>query len=363
MHPDSHGEAASPFDAAIPAHDADDREWRRETRSAMETTLGPSSVASFERALDGHPAPDEAAVHAAWRTLDTALQNVGPQHHGRFHQLPTRRPQWMRRMVWGIIASAAVVTTVILGTRSGWLLGSSGTSHVAQHYRALPGQRRTVHLPDGATMILAPSTTATASASGIEVDGEAYFAVTGRPSRPFIVRTRNATVRVLGTRFVVRQYHDEARSQVMVEEGRTAVQRTPVGRDTTPAVVASPNTLIVVSDSETSVTPGVAAREYTTWTTGTLVFRGVPLRDIVADLGRAYDADIRVDDAALGKRALVLEISTSTQSISQVLDLIAFALDAHYTRQDGTYRVVPGHTTPAPTPRRPSSTQEKHYGR
>ena len=64
------------------------------------------------------------------------------------------------------------------------------------------------------------------------------------------------------------------------------------------------------------------------WTRGRLVFESVPLSEVVQQLGRWYDLDIRVDDPAVAGRPVTG--SYGDEPVAQVLTLITAAVGARY---------------------------------
>jgi ferric-dicitrate binding protein FerR (iron transport regulator) len=196
-------------------------------------------------------------------------------------------------------------------------------------------------------------------------------------ARPFVVRTQNAIVRVLGTHFSVRQYSGESESQIVVVDGRVALRRrrteVPLsevslrnaqrGHD----AVLTARMLAQVSDSGIAVMSGIALREYMEWTNGTLVFNHIPLRDVATELSRAYGVPIRIADSALASRKIVTEVRVTADPLPIVLDIIAATMDAHCVRKDSTYVLLSGRLEHE-VPSRPRQGEhflqpEKTYGR
>jgi len=240
-------------------------------------------------------------------------------------------------------------------------------SQVQARYQTGIGETATVHLADGSTLMLAPATTITIRSASIDVIGEAYFTVNSHETHPFAVTTRNTMVQVLGTRFAVRQYPGESRSQVVVTNGRVALRRLRVHGAGDERTVVSARMLAQVSDSGVLVQEGITLREYIGWTQGELVFDRTPLRDVVAALSRAYGADIRIADSLLADEQISAEVKIQRQPLPQVLDAIGLMMNAHIVGRRGTFTLVPGRTL-----RQESSKQlrqnsipqpEKQYGR
>jgi transmembrane sensor len=94
---------------------------------------------------------------------------------------------------------------------------------------SLPGQKVTTRLPDGTIVklnsdskILVPEKFSD-SLREIELYGEAFFDVVRDESKPFIIRTKDLRIEVLGTSFNVRSYPEENCSVVAVASGEVAV--------------------------------------------------------------------------------------------------------------------------------------------
>jgi len=275
------------------------------------------------------------------------------------------------RTAWSWSGYALVtVLVLVLGLSSRWLTHPPARqSSVTHTYRSGPGHRTNVRLADGSMVLLAPSTSVTMTNGEAKISGEAQFTIVPRSNRPFIVRTTGAIVRVLGTRFIVRHYEGETESQVVVEDGRVALQANMPGRSTSTRVLSA-RMLAVVSDSGIAVTTGIVVQDYIGWTQEKLVFNSVSLGDAVKALGLAYRADIRIEDSALARQKMRMEVSVADLPLSRVLDIISDVNDAHVVRHDTVYVISPGRSatqSPSRTPGRriiPHRSQpEQQYGK
>jgi transmembrane sensor len=249
----------------------------------------------------------------------------------------------------------------------------SESSSSARRYTTRAGQQATVTLASGARAHLAPATTlttrTTADDISVTIDGAALFTVTPDQRAPFIVHSARAEVRVLGTRFLVRQYPGEPVARVAVVDGRVAVHASPSSRASSTHArdgILTAGMTATVSDSGLGVTAPSSSitDQYTAWTRGRLVFRDAPVRDIIAELGRTYDVDIRLADSAAATRKLTWTVPISSRSIDDVLVVLTDLLGAHSTRHGRAVTIVPGRrdlrklVQPVPT-----FTTESQYGR
>lgn len=91
------------------------------------------------------------------------------------------------------------------------------------------GQRIFMTLQDGTEAWLSPRSVIkipnefSKNERSVELDGEGFFSVTKDKERPFIVKTRNYNIKVLGTRFNVFAYSESERFETNLVEGRVQV--------------------------------------------------------------------------------------------------------------------------------------------
>lgn len=214
--------------------------------------------------------------------------------------------------------------------------GADSRSVVLAEYQTRRGQRLTLKLPDGVSIMLGPASTlrlASAYAKGyagasraVELEGEAYFTVPHDAAHPFSVRTPRALIRDLGTHFVVQAYAEEQNTDVVVTEGLVAVGRSHASRE---GEALSAESLVVARGQrgrltdvgELKLTSLVAVDTYLDWTEGRLVFRDTPLPEALRQIGRWYDVRIRLMDTRFAGRTLTAVFRD--ESASEVARLVA----------------------------------------
>jgi ferric-dicitrate binding protein FerR (iron transport regulator) len=253
---------------------------------------------------------------------------------------PVRRRRtvdWSTIMVFGI--TAAAVAAIAIGGRGGHVGGAAtgrfvGAQRVARASAGTDGEapvtaiaargaRRTLRLPDGTDIVLGPVSQIryAPGADGsrtVSLAGEAMFRVVHRAARPFIVRVTGATLEDLGTVFVVRAYAGSP-TRVSVQDGRVSLEAaaTTMLEPGSSATLDSAGHPAVVHDP-------VDVGDAFAWTQGSLRYRAAPLADVAADLGRAYDLDIRLADPVLGQR--VVQYAIDGEDAHAALDVLVAAL-------------------------------------
>jgi len=345
-----------------------DAETAERVRAYLEATPQQRAYVAYLRAsLRGEIAGGPPDLHAARGRLFARLDHAAAVPAAApFRTTRTRGIGALRG--WTGYATAAVAAVLLV---VGGVTLASRASHrdasTTHRYATRPGQRAVITLADGSEVTLAPATTvrATVSARGVavSVDGEALFRVAHRADASFTVQTRNAVTRVLGTTFLVRQYGTDARTQVVVADGRVSLlgQHRTATRD----AVLSANTVGVVDDSgRVDVVPTASTDTYMAWTTGVLIFEQAPASRIVADLGRAYGVDVRIADSVLARHIVTWSVPVTRVTLAGALRALSAVIDAHVVRAGDTITLVPGRGGAArPHTHDSLSTQERTYGR
>lgn len=124
----------------------------------------------------------------------------------------------------------------------------------------------------------------------VSLRGEAYFEIQKDANRPFIVEVDSLKIQVLGTEFGVRAYADEGCIRTTLKKGKVSVENSGYGVVLTPNMQAS-------FDKETT---RLDVREvdvdlFLAWKDGRLIFDNCSLEDILKDLGKWYDFDVRYE--------------------------------------------------------------------
>jgi transmembrane sensor len=297
-----------------------------------QTAIEDAAIAWLSERDDGFTA-ERAREFAAWCKADprhpatlarmekilsplAALPAFRPElnrHFGR--QSPPRPrafllkfPALRQRATWVGVGLAAALVLGVLGFRSFHAAPSE-----LRYATAAAGYER-VRLGDGSTLELnaasAVRTHFTAAERSVQLDaGEAHFAVSHDPTRPFVVHAGGVVVRAVGTAFNVR--YTAGAVEVIVVEGKVRVEST----DPAPAPAATPPLVsagerLVVSSVATSSPPHVekmapaALSESLAWQRRLVDFADEPLREIVRQFNLHNRVQLELADSALGAQRI-----------------------------------------------------------
>ncbi|MCO5240055.1 MAG: FecR family protein [Chitinophagaceae bacterium] len=201
------------------------------------------------------------------------------------------------------------------------------------------GGQYMVELSDGTGVWLnaASSIKFPASFSGkereVEVTGEVYFEVAKNKAMPFIVKTGDVRVRVLGTHFNIMAYQDEPVFKTTLLEGAVEVYK---GDN---AIKLAPGEQWQLSPNGTArVISGVDVTEVVAWKNGFFDFEGLDFETIARQLSRWYNVEVvsnrKIDDLFYAK------IPRDTK-LSVVLKALEYTDKVHFQIEGAKIIVLP----------------------
>lgn len=271
----------------------------------------------FQVWLDVNPAHKQAYqnVEAFWRHPDfTELLSVAAVSASASTVKPGRR--WRRRATAMLAVAACLLLTLILSR-------PSLTCLMADYCTGI-GEVRTVQLADGSRITLNSDTALSVSLQSdlrhIQLTrGEAFFAVRRNPSQPFVVASQYSQIRVLGTRFLVRQNRNS--DTVTVVSGVVEVKDRHL-----PAMQLHADQRIVVDHDGTGPVHAVPAALAAAWMKGHVLFDNAPLGEVIAELNRYRRGSVLISNTQLKQlkvsgRFNVVDTDQALQSLRQTLPI------------------------------------------
>lgn len=308
----------------------------------------PEEAAAVRRWLDQHP-EDAQLVEALEKAATAAATSAGPQIdvETALARVKERAKSGVRTAIlrfagFAAVAAALLLVAVLVPWRR--IIDRSGNAPKTMSPVAVStavGQRDSIMLPDSSLVVLGPQTRVTyamdADQRVVELDGQAFFRVTHQARRPFVVVTRGATIRDIGTEFSVQSSQAEP-VRVVVHEGVVEVRAS--NGDT----LHAGDVARIESDGRVETTRGIASADDLAWMRGQLVFRDKPLAEITSDLRRWYGVELRVTDSALLRRHFTGTFVTS-ESARTLVDALAMAIGARVESRGDTLTLRSAGTT------------------
>lgn len=282
-------------------------------------------------------------VEAAWRELEIklGLPQAQEQRPARILAMKKPAPRVALESVfaWRGRSGMLAVAAILLLTFSALLYKTWQRTPAMQTLVAANAEQRQVELPDGSLVTLNSGSTLeypqafTSAERVIKLSGEAFFEVTHEAERPFLVKTTNAQIKVLGTKFGVWSRAEETR--VVVREGRVALREEE-----------SNNAGVELTADQMSLRRGKEAAEPARtidaayalgWLEGRIVFEQASLAEVAAELQRVYNVEIMLANASLARHTITG--SFNRKPIASVLASICLTLNLKYQQEGGKYIV------------------------
>lgn len=200
---------------------------------------------------------------------------------------------------------------------------------------------RSVSLPDGSKIML--NTTSTLSYTNafmkdvireVHLDGEAFFDITPNPERPFIIRSNNFVIKVLGTSFNVKDYTEDNQLSVSVESGSVNVNYDNF------------NTIMTLKKDETmtvdktthSVTKQLRQNELPSIRqNSSLYFNDVSLSESILLINRYYQTKVVLASGIVS--TAIITGTHDNQSLESVLQSICFTAGLKYRQTEKGYEI------------------------
>lgn len=250
--------------------------------------------------------------------------------------------------------AAVIVVALLLG----WL-GKDMFTHTLPNKMitvSVPnGSLSNITLPDGSKVWLNSGSSLSYSTKfgdkerRLSLDGEGFFNVSHDKKRPFIVTSGSTSIRVLGTKFDMKAYSGDPCQRITLVEGSLRVERTEGEHQ-----VMKPGDQVLISQKQMRLNR-VATTDFTAWVDvdskasqvnasnnqglpvpikpynqgiKSLVFANEPLEQIVRDLGRAFNVDIRIE-GNISKEVYYGDFRNG-ENLLEILDIIASSAHVRY---------------------------------
>ena len=201
------------------------------------------------------------------------------------------RPTSRKWMTW---ATAAAVLLLTVGT---WVFFQQPNTSEALVNSIHTDQLQEVQLVDGTKVWVKANShfqypNTFQNTRTVQLEGEAFFEVAKNPNKPFIVETKKAAVRVLGTAFNVRATPNEGVTEVIVTEGK--VQLSDKAKAEKIQLTANEKGVLQHATNEVSKIQETDMNELA-WQTNVLIFKSTPLPEVFNSLKRLFEKDFIMD--------------------------------------------------------------------
>lgn len=267
------------------------------------------------KAADPLHATVAAGMENLLRQLHAVREPAGGDHRPARAALAAIAPK--RQRLRQLAAASAVAMLVLTGT----LVLGERPAYLLADLRSPTGQWQTHTLADGSRLTLAGGSAVNVRFNAGErhvelVRGDILVDVAKDAQRPFIVDSKQAAIRALGTRFAVRR-EDGATILSMLESAVSA--QVPQHRA---VVVQAGQRTRITDDGVGPLTSIDAASVQQAWRAHQLVVDDLPLADVLDELARHRPGQLHYDRAQIAgiRVAAVLPLDDTDKALQLLID-------------------------------------------
>lgn len=264
---------------------------------------------------------------------DLAAKNLTRLRY-KIDQKPSAKSKLqLTRQLWVRVASVAAILVIglLLGSAVTYLISSTKGTAEQLVFTTPRGEKSMVTLPDGSEVWLnANSRLVYNSFSSdhrqVELKGEAFFKVAHNEKAPFVVKTNECDIEVLGTTFNVMAYDEFGRKEITLLTGKVNVHTESAEQ------ILKPGQALILEDNQIHIV-GVTASEASAWVDNKFNFRNIPLTELLKRLENWYDVDITLENQT-GRDVNFTGTFKNEETIWQVLDAIKVYTPIQYQKSD-----------------------------
>lgn len=159
------------------------------------------------------------------------------------------------------------------------------------------------------------------------VEGRAFFDIKHKADHPFIVKTKNLNVTVLGTSFDVRSYKKEGETRVSVVTGKVGIT-IPNSKDKKAVFLLPKQELVMSSLTNRLVKQATRKTAVNGWVKNNTMFDQENLENVFKALEKEYNTKIRVENKKLLDERI--SIVLGNQHLDSIIQVLSFAKHFKY---------------------------------
>ena len=257
---------------------------------------------------------------------DSILQNI--VNHGLAKRQRSLKPSYFPYWV-----AASLILIALIASWFVWQDNQHAATIQMITKQTLAGQKLTVNLPDGSTVMLNSESKISYpynfnSKRDLTLEGEAFFNVAKDAQHPFTITSGEVKTKVVGTSFNVRAYHGDAEYSIAVVTGKVEVSDEHGNHG-----LLHPDMKGVFSKAKHQLLTSTYNSDMEIgWRDGILMFEEAELKEVLERLERWYGVTITVED----EKMLTGTYTGTYQnaSLEAVLKGISLAINWDYVKND-----------------------------
>ncbi|MDR3058171.1 MAG: FecR domain-containing protein [Prevotella sp.] len=273
-----------------------------------------------------------------WGSLESVETSVEEQKEylddaqKLLYTLNSNKPKAKKVNLRRILSYAAALAIIAVSAWGIYMSRHFSDEVLYTEVRVDNGIHKNVVLPDGTEVMLNAGSYIkypqrfAGDIRNIEIDGEAFFKVVRDETKPFVVYTDKASVKVLGTSFNVKSYNSDKQLTVSVKSGKVQVDT-----DDAMARLIANEQLVLDKATGEFQKRNEDAKFATAWISGGLYFNKTPIQNVVQELERMYNCKIKFQEGSTYDEYIYGE--HDNKSLESVLKSIQHSTNIKYRKE------------------------------
>ena len=199
---------------------------------------------------------------------------------------------------------------------------------ITQEISTIFGNRSKFQLPDGTTVCLNSGSKLIfpsefkGKTRKVELIGEAFFEVTPNTAKPFIVKTADIDIKVLGTAFNIQAYPKAKEISTTLVHGKVVLERGFKGvMNQIADLKPSDRAVFKLNDKVITISKEEDLDKFIAWKDGKLVFFNDPIEEVANKLGNWYNVTVTINNLSIKRYRFTATFTD--EPIEKVLELLS----------------------------------------
>jgi ferric-dicitrate binding protein FerR (iron transport regulator) len=243
--------------------------------------------------------------------------------------------QFMQRAAAVLLLAGLFSSAYIYYHNSVLLHNYSEQPVIVQEISTIFGTRSKFQLPDGTTVCLNSGSKLIfplefkGNSRKVTLVGEAFFEVAPNPAKPFIVKTSEINVKVLGTVFNLQAYPESKEINTTLVQGKVVLERESSGVSKQLAELRPMDRAVFnLNEKVIKISVEEDIDKFIAWKDGKLVFFNDPIEKVAEKLGNWYNVVVKINNNVLKRYRFTATFTD--EPIEQVLDLLSKSSPIRY---------------------------------
>ncbi len=243
--------------------------------------------------------------------------------------------QYLRQVAAILLLAGIFSTAYIYYYNSSRNINPNEHPGTMQEVSTIFGTRSKFQLPDGTTVNLNSGSKLifpiefSGNSRNVELVGEAFFDVTADAKMPFVVKTSDINVKVLGTAFNLQAYAGSKEVTTTLVHGKVILERENSGVTKQVAELKPLERAVFhLNEKEIDISAEEDLDKFIAWKEGKLVFFNDPIDKVAEKLGYWYNVTVKIGNSHLKRYRFTATFTD--EPIEQVLDLLSKSSPIRY---------------------------------